>query len=95
MSEAPNVHLDFQVHWCPEHLEPFRERWPEGAGVAMIRLFEAAVADERILAAAPRNAEGKAMGASLDALLLEHSPLCCFLGAEVMQAIYKESGVLP
>lgn len=91
--DNPQVTLDFASHWCARHLEPFRARWPLGAGVAMVRLAEAAMADERIIAAAPKDAEGKAMTAALDALLLEHSPLCCFVGEEKMATIYREADV--
>jgi hypothetical protein len=38
---APLV-LDWEVMWCGRHLEPFRPKWPEGAGVAMMKLFTAA-----------------------------------------------------
>jgi len=61
----------------------------------MLRLFELVVADERITEAAPKNAEGLAKTQSLDAVLLEHSPLCCFIGDERMRAIYEETGKEP
>lgn len=89
-ARQPEVELDFTVHWCARHLEPFREGWPSGAGVAMLRLFEAAINDERIIAAAPKNAEGLAKTESLDAVLREHSPLCCFVGDAALEGIYRE-----
>ena len=95
MTEPPKVNLDFSVHWCTKHLEPFREEWPGGAGVAMIHLFEAAVSDERIVAAVPRSADGSAKAESLDAVLLEYSPLCCFIGDERMRTIYAGVGKEP
>lgn len=95
MTDKPNVNLDFSVHWCDRHLEPFREDWPSGAGVAMLRLFDAVVQDERIAAAAPKNAKGEPKTESLNAVLLEHSPLCCFIGDERMKAIYEETGKEP
>jgi hypothetical protein len=90
MTSPPRVELDFKVHWCPRHLEPFREDWPGGAGAAMVKLFEAAVRDERIVAACPKDSAGLAMTEALDAVLREHSPLCCFIGDDAMAAIYAE-----
>jgi len=58
----------------------------------MIRLFEAAVSDERIVTAAPRSSDGSAKAESLDAVLLEYSPLCCFIGDERMLTIYAAVG---
>lgn len=95
MTEPPGVNLDFAVHWCPKHLEPFREEWPNGAGVAMLLLLNAAVSDERIAAAAPKDLDGAAKVESLDAVLLEHSPLCCFVGDEAMATIYLTVGKEP
>jgi len=66
-----------------------------GAGVAMKLLFDATLADERILAAAPKDAEGLGKIESLDAVLLEHSPLCCFIGDEQMRKIYEKVGKEP
>lgn len=91
MSE-PGVQLDFAVHWCARHLEPFRARWPEGAGVAMVKLFELAVADDRLIDRAPKDADGKAKTSSIDALLREHAPLCCWLGDERMAEVYAAAG---
>lgn len=73
------VNLEWNVHWCARHLEPFRSRWPAGAATAMLLLFNASVAREEIV----RHAGGRAD--SLDAVLREFSPLCCFLGDAVMQ----------
>lgn len=85
---GPQVSLDFTVHWCSRHLEPYRARWPLGAGVAMVRLFEAWVSDERVAEIAPKGAGGKAKTAALDALAAECSPLCCFISDEALEAIY-------
>lgn len=94
MRAKPKVSLDFSVHWCPRHLEPFREGWPTGASVAMLRLFEAVVADEAFTDRLPV-VDGKASADALDAALCEHSPLCCWLGDERMRAIYAEVGREP
>lgn len=94
-ADKPGVELDFNVHWCARHLEPFRADWPGGAGVAMVRLAEAAFADERIVAAAPKDADGLAKAEGLNAVLREHSPLCCFIGEERLAVIYAEVGKEP
>lgn len=93
--DNPGIMLDFATHWCAHHLEPFRPRWPLGAGVAMVKLVEIVLADERIVAAAPKDAAGKALTKALNALVLEHSPLCCFVGEEKMAIVYREANVDP
>jgi len=92
MTDNPKVYIGFETHWCAKHLEPLRENWPMGAGLAMMRLFETVVADSRIIAAAPKDAQGKAKTDSLNAVLIEYSPLCCFVGEEAMRKIYHEIG---
>lgn len=93
--QSPEVELDFKTHWCPHHLEPFRVGWPGGAGVAMVMLFQAMVDDVTFVERMPRNLDGKAKTEALDAALREHAPLCCWLGDERMEAIYKEVGKRP
>lgn len=87
MTEKPRVELDWTLHWCTEHREPFRARWPEGGVIAMVRLFEATVADPRIAA----YAGGKV--AELEAVLGEFAPLCCFIDPGELARIYAEAGV--
>lgn len=89
---TPHVELDFRVHWCRRHLEPFRARWPEGSAVAMVKLFEAAAADGRIIAACPKTAGGLAKTESLNAVMREHSPLCCFIAPDALAAVYAAAG---
>lgn len=80
----PRVELDWSL-WCPRHLEPYRENWPKGAPLAMLRLFEAAVA----LPAVADAAKGDA--GNLGAALKRFAPLCCFVGKEKLGAIYAET----
>lgn len=89
MPERPRIELEWAVHWCPVHLEPFRDRWPTGAGVAMLRLLDAAVADKAIAEHAGNQAE------SLDAVLREFSPLCCHIDAGELALVYAEAGIDP
>lgn len=95
MADKPAAKLDFTVHWCARHLEPFRAEWPKGAGLAMLALFEAWVADERVIAMAPKRAGGQADTGALDALAAETSPLCCFLTEEDLAGVYAKAGVEP
>jgi hypothetical protein len=92
---VPQINLDFTVHWCPRHLEPFRADWPDGCAVAMVRLFDAIVADPVFVERMPKATDGRAKTEALDAALREHSPLCCWLGDERMRAIYLEVGKEP
>lgn len=77
------IELTFAMMWCGQHLEPFRAAWPAGAGLAMLNLFDASVADERIVAAAGGDTE------RLGPVLREHGPMCCFLPAEVTEAVVR------
>lgn len=83
----PAVALAFETTWCPRHLEPYREGWPSGAGVAMVLLFKAFTEDAR----AQEMAGGDAM--RLSAIAAECSPLCCFVGDDALEPIYAETGV--
>lgn len=83
--KKPLVMLEFSYMWCGEHLEPFRSEWPKGAALAMMNLFSASAADERILAAA----EG--ITDRLGPVLREFGPMCCFLPAEVIRAVVEAS----
>lgn len=93
--EQPRVELDWAAMWCARHLAPFRQGWPAGAAVAMVRLFGIAVADERIIAACPTLEGGKADANALTPVLREFGPICCFLGDEAIAPIYAEAGKEP
>jgi hypothetical protein len=81
------IALDFSTHWCPRHLAPYRATWPRGAAVAMVRLFESFTADPRV----EEMTGGDVM--RLAAVVLECSPLCCFVTPKDLDAIYAETGV--
>jgi hypothetical protein len=85
----PGVALDFSTAWCPRHLSPFRANWPNKAPTAMVMLFKAFTADERVIAMC----EGDTF--RLAAVAHEHSPLCCFLGDEALDPIYLDLGKTP
>jgi hypothetical protein len=82
--DQPQVILDWSL-WCARHLEPYRAGWPAGSAVAMMRLFEAAVAMPAVSDAAGGDA------ANLTAALQRFKPLCCFVGKAAMDAIYAET----
>lgn len=72
------------THWCQRHLQPFRERWPVGWGLAMMALFQVAVRREDVQAAAGYN-EAKGTQADtkmLDRVMREFAPICCLVGDE-------------
>ena len=79
------IALTFSMMWCARHLEPFRATWPSGAMLAMLNLFTASAADERILVAAEGHAD------RLEPVLREHGPMCCFLPAAVTEAVVSAS----
>jgi hypothetical protein len=68
------------THWCDRHREPFRERWPEGWGLAMMAVFEECVLRPDIIAACTSPGADEADPRMLHRVLLEHSPLCCLVG---------------
>lgn len=71
--------------WCGNHLEPFREGWPGKAAIAMMNLFAASVADDRIRHASQGEVD------RLGPVLREHGPMCCFLPAAVTAEVVRAS----
>lgn len=71
--------------WCGRHLVPYRARWPEGTAVAMIRLFEAALKMDAVIAWTGGDAD------QITAALQRFRPLCCFIPNKALQAIYAET----
>ena len=82
--DKPQVQLDWSL-WCSAHLSPYRARWPRGAAVAMLRLFQAAVAMPAVADAAGGDT------ANLTAALQRFKPLCCFISREDLDAVYAET----
>lgn len=78
---VPLVQLDWSL-WCARHLEPYRARWPEGAALAMLALFQAAAKMPAVVDAA-----GGQTG-RLTQALQRFRPLCCFVGKAVLDEIY-------
>jgi hypothetical protein len=78
------VVIDWSL-WCSRHLEPYRAQWPKGAPLAMLRLFDAAVAMPAVVDACGGDAH------LLTEALQRFKPLCCFVGQEALDAIYEET----
>lgn len=83
--------LDFSRDICARHREPLRAEWPRGAVRLMVALFQAFATDPRIIAAAPKDAEGQADAEAIPRLILEFGPLCCFVGDEAMERLIAEA----
>lgn len=87
---TPQVGMDLMRDLCPRHTLPFRQEWPRGVGVMMVKVFEAFVADPRTAEMCPHDAEGKADANALQAVLLEVGPVCCWLGDDKMGELYDQ-----
>ena len=83
--------LDVNRDICLRHLEPLRDHWPEGAECMILLLFDAFCQDERTIAMAPKCEHGDANPEGIPNLILECSPICCFLGDDVTAEITAES----
>jgi hypothetical protein len=91
---GPGPMLDFKRDWCARHLEPYRGERPKGAPIAMVLLFDAFAQDERVhrMAGFDPEVEGSVADSTrLPALVAECSPLCCFLGDEIVEEIRVEA----
>lgn len=91
----PDITLSFTRDWCSRHLGPFRAEWPKGAALGMLKLFEALLADEGFIALAPKDADGISSTKSIEPIISEIAPICCWLGDEKMAAVYEAAGVGP
>jgi hypothetical protein len=95
MTDIPRIqlNLDFSTNWCSRHLEPFHEKWPHGAPTAMMLILDAFVNDERTLKMGGYNPDTgqEAKPEHLNALIIECSPLCCFIGDELMREITEQA----
>ena len=78
------VKLDWSL-WCDRHLSPYAPRWPQGAATAMVKLFQHAAAMPAVVD------EAKGDTGNLTAALQRFKPLCCFVGAGVLNEIYAET----
>jgi hypothetical protein len=82
--EKPQVELTWDL-WCARHLEPYRAKWPQGASVAMMMLFDTAARMEAVAEAADHNTE------KLTDALQRFKPLCCFIPHDKLLDIYSQT----
>lgn len=77
--------------WCHRHWQTVIDRDLNGIMLAL-RVFQTFVENDQILREAGYDpeTETKADGEKLNALIETHSPVCCFLGDEKMEELYKE-----
>ncbi len=78
----PTTKLDWSL-WCHNHLRPFKRKWPKGAAMAMLGLFNAALNDDRIRKGTKGQVE------VLEAVLNAHRPVCCFLPRTVIRDVVR------
>lgn len=80
-----DINIEPTVFWCARHIEPFRERWPNGYLPATLWLLHRALEDGRLLM------EAEATKAPLEVLLPAHRPICCFLGDVPVASVTKRA----
>jgi hypothetical protein len=80
--ERPTVELDWSFMWCAKHLKPFRQGWPgSGASLAMVNLFQACTHDPFIVLLSGGDVR------RLVPIFREYAPMCCYLPAQITQAV--------
>lgn len=78
-----------KIAFCDKHLESFREKWPSGYGILVTEVLSHVLNDIRFASRFSENKEGKKIfdAKLVTKLLVEFSPLCCFLGDDLMGSI--------
>lgn len=67
------INLAWDTMFCDKHLLPLKDKWPKGAGQAMLGLFNACVENDEILKRSGGNTD------NLPLVLNSIKPVCCFL----------------
>lgn len=83
------------AQWCDRHWKPVRENRAINGLAASVELLNATLADERFQRECGYDPETGAV-ASMDranAALAKFSPICCFLGEEVIETIYQKAAI--
>jgi hypothetical protein len=85
---TPFIELDFPTMWCRRHWRPFmvRNGLPHGAK-ATVDLFGKAAAMQAIVDAAQADAH------NLGDAMRRFAPICCFVSADDLEAVYAASGI--
>lgn len=71
--KGPPVVLDFEIMFCQGHIKPFVENWPGYSTLALLGMFNAAVADERLVDECNKDIK------ELESVMGCHRPVCCYL----------------
>lgn len=77
----------FDVIWCPRHLEPYRAQWPLGGPAASMSLLQAAAEMRAVEELAGSDGDP----AMLAYALVRFSPLCCFVDPSTLKGIYART----
>lgn len=77
----------FDIIWCPRHLEPYRAQWPLGGPAASMSLLQAAAEMRAVQDAAGPDGDP----AMLAAALVRFSPLCCFVDQSTLTMIHART----
>lgn len=84
MSGRPQVTLpDFTVLFCAHCLEPMRETWPAGAGLAALGMFNAFLEDPRALIMTEQKVE------NVPAVMNRVRPVCEWLGRKKTREVIQ------
>lgn len=80
---------DLRVAFCRKHLEPFRKDYPKGAPALVMLVFQKVLDSPDLEELLPRDEVGKLVVQPeiVNRFLLEHCPLCCYLGDGLMEDI--------
>lgn len=101
--EQPKIELTHKRAVCARHGEPFRERWPTGFPIMLIRLFENLFGtkasgpgidlmwvEARKILSLPADADPGIPGMHA---LFDAKPMCCRVPPGVLEKLYEECGV--
>lgn len=84
----PVLDLPPQRVMCARHMEPFRDQWPKGWAVAVVKLMNFLLKSEGF-----RNAVGKVFIPEVAERVLDGKPACEWVSPENILEVYQESGI--
>lgn len=77
---------EYDVVWCPRHLEPYRAQWPLGGPAGTMRLLQAAWDMDAV-----RHTAGDEAPENVAAALIRFAPLCCFVANSDLVMVYRDT----
>lgn len=87
---SPETKKSFTLHWnimfCPRHMQPYAGR-AEQAQRAILWLMEAVMSDIRFHDTCLGDTD------NFEKVALAFSPICCYMGENVMDKLYADTGV--